>query len=243
MKGRNEWPTYREFQRAGLKTLRDNITHTGGARHWAAQLGVPYVEHRPGYAPVWTQQRIREKLRNYLSGHRQWPSREQFERDGQKLLRDAVNRTGGPDRWASEFRLPRQNRLSGTRRGWPAAIVEARLKALIADRTVWPSPSEFRAAGLASMLTSIYAHEGRAYWAKRMGVKLELGSARRREGFWTEDRIREELRSFCAGQEVWPSEREFIAADRRRLYAAASRNGGIAHWAAELGLPRQRRRP
>jgi len=243
MNGRSEWPTYREFERAGLKTLRDNITHTGGAPHWAAQLGVPYIEHRPGYAPVWTEERIRKELRSYLAGRRQWPSRKQFERDGQKLLRDAVNRSGGPDRWASEFRLSRPNRLSGTRRGWTADMIEASLKALIGDRTTWPSVSQFRGAGLGSMLVSMRAHEGLEYWANRMGVKLELGSGRRRGGFWTEDRIRDELRSFCAGRDVWPSERDFVAADRRRLYAAASRNGGIAHWAAELGLPRQRRRP
>ena len=63
MSGRTEWPPYREFQRAGRKALRDNITHNGGARRWAEEIGVRYVEHRPGHAPIWTEERIREDLR------------------------------------------------------------------------------------------------------------------------------------------------------------------------------------
>lgn len=242
MKGRSEWPPYREFQRAGLKALRDNITRHGGARRWAGELGVRYVEHRPGYAPTWTEDRVREDLSIYLAGREQWPSREQFERDGQKLLRDAINRTGGPDRWAAEFGVPRANRLSGIRRGWAPEVVEAELKKLIGGSGRWPSRGEFHAAGLSSMLSSIYTHEGPEYWATRMSVKRHPGFVRLRRGFWTESRIREELGRFCAGREDWPTEREFISAGKRALYAAASRNGGIGHWAAALGLPRWRTR-
>ena len=61
--GRSEWPTYREFQRAGLKGLRDKITRVGGAERWAREMGVPYLRHPPGYAPVWTEHRIRRDLR------------------------------------------------------------------------------------------------------------------------------------------------------------------------------------
>lgn len=177
-----------------------------------------------------------------MAGRKQWPSREQFERDGQKLLRDAVNRTGGPDRWATEFGLPRPNRLSGIRRGWTPELVETELKKLIGGGRRWPSRREFQAAGLSSMLSSIYTHEGPEYWAQRIGVEQHPGFARTRQGFWTEDRIREELERFCAGRENWPTEREFVSADQRALYAAASRNGGIARWAAALGLPRRRNR-
>lgn len=49
------WPTYREFQGNGLKSLRDAITHTGGAEHWAKDIGVSFVKHRPGYETVWTE--------------------------------------------------------------------------------------------------------------------------------------------------------------------------------------------
>jgi hypothetical protein len=240
LRGRDEWPSYREFQRAGLKSLRDHVTHEGGAERWAKELGVKYVEHRPGYAPIWTEERIRTDLRRYLAGRREWPSREQFERDGLKLLRDAVNRTGGPDRWAGEFALARPNRLSGTRRGWTPEIVEAKLRQLIGDGRDWPSRREFHAAGLGSMLTSIYLHEGPDYWATRLGVKRRPAFAGQRPRIWTDERIREDLEKFCAGRHVWPTEREFIAAGRQALYQAASRRGGIPSWATALGLPRRR---
>ena len=61
LKGRTVWPPYREFQRAGLRTLRDTITRRGGARRWAQIMGVRYVDHRPGYAPIWTEERIRTR--------------------------------------------------------------------------------------------------------------------------------------------------------------------------------------
>ena len=240
MIGRTEWPTYRDFQRAGLKTLRDRITRRGGARYWAAQLGIAYVEHRPGYAPMWTEDQIRTELCDYLADRQEWPSREQFERDDRKLLRDAINRTGGPDRWADEFGLQRPNRLSGIRRGWTPEMVEVELGRLIGDNRTWPSRRAFQAAGLISMLSSIYAHEGSEYWAKRMGVEQRPAFAAPRATVWTEERIRAELGRFCAGRDLWPAEREFIAAGLRPLYAAASRRGGIARWAAELGLPRRR---
>ena len=67
----------------------------------------------------------------------------------------------------------------------------------------------------------------------------EPNSSRRH---WTKDRIRSELVHFCASREAWPSAREFKAAGHTDLYVAASRYGGVAFWAAELGLPRAARR-
>ena len=59
---------------------------------------------------------------------------------------------------------------------------------------------------------------------------------------WTNERIRAELAYFCAGRPAWPSPGEFKAAGHADLYVAASRYGGTAFWAAELGLPRAVRR-
>jgi hypothetical protein len=240
--GRTGWPPYREFQRAGLKSLRDEVTLRGGAQHWARRLGVLFVAHPPGHAPIWTEQRIREELRDYLADCDEWPSRQQFERDRRKALRDAVNRTGGASRWAAELGLSRRNHLSGSRRVWTPDVIDTRLRELIGDRTRWPSRREFQNAGLRSMLSSIYTHEGPAYWASHLGVELPSRDSTASPKHWTEQRIRSELTQFCAGRDVWPSEREFIAAGRLPLYAAASRSGGIARWAIELGLVRRRPR-
>ena len=236
---RFEWPTYREFQRNGFRRLRDAVTHAGGAERWAQDLGVRFVRHPPGYAPVWTDERIYQDLQPYLNGRSVWPSREDFERDGLTAVRNAVNRTGGPDRWASEFGLPRQNRLSGIRRGWTTDLIEAELNELIGDSPMWPTRREFDQAGLAGLLSAIYAREGPDYWAKRFNVRRRRGDSPRRRR-WTEARIRQELEYFCADREVWPTEREFLEAGLGSLYRAASRTGGIPRWADQLGLPRRR---
>ena len=58
---------------------------------------------------------------------------------------------------------------------------------------------------------------------------------------WTNERIRSALQEFCAGREAWPSAREFKEAERHDLYVAASRYGGVAFWAKELGFERPAR--
>ena len=55
---------------------------------------------------------------------------------------------------------------------------------------------------------------------------------------WTPDRIRRELGMFCSNRSAWPTASEFKTAGRGDLYVAASRYGGVAHWANELGLER-----
>ena len=60
------------------------------------------------------------------------------------------------------------------------------------------------------------------------------GDGRRRK--WTSARIRDELERFCGERGRWPRAAEFREAGHGSLYLAASRYGGIEHWAAELGF-------
>jgi HAMP domain-containing protein len=70
--------------------------------------------------------------------------------------------------------------------------------------------------------------------ATRYRLAREGGAQRH----WTSDRIHTELEAFCAGQQTWPSAAAFKASGRGDLYVAASRYGGIRHWAEALGYPR-----
>lgn len=70
--------------------------------------------------------------------------------------------------------------------------------------------------------------------ATRYRLAREGGAQRH----WTNDRIHTELEAFCAGQQTWPSAAAFKASGRGDLYVAASRYGGIRHWAEALGYPR-----
>lgn len=58
-----------------------------------------------------------------------------------------------------------------------------------------------------------------------------LGRPRR----WTDSLIESELRTYLNQVSDWPSPSEFRAAGHGDLYAAASRNGGIARWRQMLG--------
>jgi hypothetical protein len=237
----DEWPPYADFVRAGRKRLRDVVTHHGGASRWAKRMGVPYVERKPGYAPYWTDARIRTELARFLRRRRRWPSRQEFERAGRKALRDAVNRTGGPERWAAELGLPLPNLKRGGRRGWTDERIERELRGLIGDIGRWPLRAEFEEAGLASLLSAIYRYGGVHAWARRVGVARpasRIGPSGPR--VWTEARLRRELTEFCAGRSMWPTQREFEQAGKGRLYCAASRYGGVERWAGELGLERSR---
>ena len=62
------------------------------------------------------------------------------------------------------------------------------------------------------------------------------GSSAGRKTTWTEQTIERELRTWLDGGSSWPAYAEFVAAGRRDLYAAASRNGGVARWRRIVGL-------
>lgn len=57
-----------------------------------------------------------------------------------------------------------------------------------------------------------------------------------RKANWTEAAIERELRAWLDGRSAWPAYSEFVAIGKRDLYAAASRNGGVARWRRIVGL-------
>lgn len=57
-----------------------------------------------------------------------------------------------------------------------------------------------------------------------------------RKKTWTEYAIEHELRTWLSDRASWPSYSEFVAAGKRDLYAAASRNGGVPRWRRIIGL-------
>lgn len=234
--GRDEWPSYRDFQRSGHRALRDAVTRLGGARHWARRLGVTYVQRKPGYMVRWTDDRIRRELPQFLDGRVVWPLRIEFEQAGLKPLRDAIGRRGGPERWAAEFSLPVLNLRSGSKRVWNEERIESELRRFLRNRTDWPPRDEFGRAGLSSLHSALYRRGGLAYWASRMGVQYTAATRGIRKRAWTDERLRDELAEFCRGRTTWPAQSVFRQAGKERLYIAASLYGGVAHWTQQLGL-------
>jgi hypothetical protein len=70
--------------------------------------------------------------------------------------------------------------------------------------------------------------------ATRYRLSRPGAAGRRRK--WTPERIRTELEDFCEELDEWPRSTAFKEAGRTDLYLAASRYGGIDHWAEELGF-------
>jgi hypothetical protein len=233
--GREQWPRARDFAEAGKSVLRRMVAQYGGPRRWADELGVSYVKRTP--QPTWTEDRVRRELATVLNGDRRFPAAGEFERIGRRALWEAINRTGGPDRWALEFGASRANLRAGQRRTWTEQRIERRLRRFLGDRKEWPSVREFNEAGLASLFTAVDTYGGVDLWAGRMGVRRRPPrNPGRPARHWNAARIREELAQFCAGRQTWPTRREFESAGHLGLYRAAGKHGGIRYWAEELGF-------
>ncbi len=235
-----EWPSYREFRNAGRGALRAAVTRCGGAPLWAQRLNLAYPTRRPGRAPYWDEERIYAAREEFLRGHTVWPSRQTFEMSGCKPLGDAIRRHGGAARWAAAFELELPDLRSGSSLAWTEERIESELRRVIGQGTCWPSRWELLQAtsGLAS---AVSRSGGVLYWCDRLGPTRPPREIRSGPRVWTDERIRAELRAFCGGRSTWPTQREFIANGRSRLYQSTSRRGGVARWATELGLTRARR--
>ena len=61
---RTLWPSRKEFEAAGLKTLRDALQRLGGVDMWAAEFGLPRATLASGSTRVWDEQRIEEAVKS-----------------------------------------------------------------------------------------------------------------------------------------------------------------------------------
>jgi site-specific DNA recombinase len=123
---------------------------------------------------------------------------------------------------------------------WSPRRIEAELRSWRDEAEEWPTYVEFLTEGRARLHHQVLGYGGVCYWARRLGWSLPPRTTR-----WDEETIRDGLRPILAGgRKVWPSKREFEAIGLGGLRRAVILQGGIEHWAAELGLgsrPRTRR--
>jgi Fic family protein len=92
-------------------------------------------------------------------------------------------------------------------------------------------------------LQTLIAHGVLTVRGRGPGTRYSLPGPRRsrqadgpgRPRRWTDALIERELRAYLDDQSGWPRPIDFRAAGRGDLYAAASRNGGIARWRQMLG--------
>ena len=97
--------------RTAKQSLRDLVEH-GVVRRTGAGPSTAYIfARRASAAPAtrrkWTDERIREELREFTRGRDDFPSVREFTDAGKKTLYEAIARYGGAVRWATELELRR----------------------------------------------------------------------------------------------------------------------------------------
>ena len=103
---KTSWPSFAQFSRDGMRSLRYALINTGGVRAWQAR----FPEHRPPPKPRrasgWDDTQIRTELTELLNGRDHFPGRQEFAAHHQEHLYTALVRLGGVAYWAREFGLP-----------------------------------------------------------------------------------------------------------------------------------------
>ena len=172
--GHDAWPSYPQFRAAGRRELWEAIARHGGPAPWAKEYGLPYAPNRR--AP--TDAEVRARLRAALQGSDvpAWPSRRWLAARGGSRLVAAVDRTGGPGRWAAELGLPSRE----ARRAWTPDAIAAALEPLLASRRTWPSRREFEQAALGGLYAAIRHGDGHPALANRYDLPLQRPRRHRR---------------------------------------------------------------
>jgi hypothetical protein len=107
--GKTQWPPSRQFLADGRSSLRQAISTTGGVCRCAVEFDMPRRTRRSiGPHRYWTDARIHEELTALCRGRRTFPSRADFRGAGLEGMHRVMQRDRALDRWAQEFRLPRQ---------------------------------------------------------------------------------------------------------------------------------------
>ncbi len=198
----------------------------------------PPPQLRP--TPDWSLPKLDRELGPFLEGRDRWPSFAEFQAAGRALLWEHVQRHGGSLRWAARREIPFvvPDRAGGV---WTDDLVRARLVTFLEGKSEWPTYREFRAAGHAQLRIGVTATGGPVRWAEEMGVKLPPSRITHMK--WSYARILEEVKKLAAGQNRWPSHRQFRAAGLGGLDMSIGKRGLEGHVAADLGIPTRVRRP
>jgi site-specific DNA recombinase len=233
--GRDRWPGFAEFQRAGRATLHGQVSRRGGPRAWAAITGRRWEPYQPfSNRSVWSRERVENELRDYLRGRSKWPTYLDFDQDGKRQLRRALRWYDTPESWARTFGLD-LTASQRSRNGRSYEQLFAEMAEFSAGRSDWPRRAEFTATGRGQLYEEIV----RQHMDTRLAADLRLKlSARKRP--WTDDKIKEALDGFLDGRDFWPSRKEFAAAGLRGLHATLQRRQVQDEWAARYGLERIR---
>jgi DNA invertase Pin-like site-specific DNA recombinase len=102
LRGRETFPSEREFAKAGLRSLRTAIvTHGGGIDYWAAEFGLHYRAKSDPYSKA----QLQSELEELLAEREHFPTQLEFQQAGRLHLFHAVKRHGGTAYWQRRFEI------------------------------------------------------------------------------------------------------------------------------------------
>jgi site-specific DNA recombinase len=229
--GKRAWPTWREFEAAGLEALRYAINASGGAARWAGEMG---VELRPKQRPAerrWTYARMKEEVAALAAQHNGFPTPAQFQAAGLSGLYQTITKKRLRRQLAADLGLRAPPIKSQRTNRWTHDQIKPALDDFLAGRSVWPTRREFQEAGLYGLLGHLHQRDDPEAWARRYGL---APPARRLK--WTEAAIKRELDKFLAGRETWPRHIDFRRAQLRGLEERIAADGTREAWMRRYGL-------
>ncbi len=95
LSGREDWPSLKEFEAAGLGPVCFAVRCHGGAELWAGRFGLRYKKlRRP-----WSEERIERELSEFLVGRDSFPTENEFKDASRRPLYTAMHGHGGLAYW------------------------------------------------------------------------------------------------------------------------------------------------
>lgn len=184
-----------------------------------------------------TDETLRAELEAFTADRDDWPTAKELKTAGRGDLANAVGRTGGAARWATELGK-RLNRSQTKVHRWNDDEIGRQLREFVGGAQEFPSIDAFIAADRYDLCMALKRHGGIGSWRTRIGLP---GTPRTS---WTDATLEEALCEFLGDRPDWPTRHEFRAAGRQELIRAIRRRGGVIPWAKRLGKTvseRQRR--
>jgi hypothetical protein len=233
LNGWRRWPSFPEFQEAGLAIAYAQVARHGGPRRWAQLTGLPY-KRRSGNE--WDDDRIHRELAAYLEGRDRWPTTQEFRYEGHTSLRNAIAFSGGPERWAPEMGVALPSRRGQPMRWGSYQRLKEEVADFAAGRVEYPTHSEFIEAGLEGLYHAIVRSGTRDRIARELRLLVPPNRKLVRADRWTEPRVVEALDAFLKGRATWPSKAEFARAGLGGLDWRIRRTQTREAWAGRYGL-------
>jgi hypothetical protein len=163
--GKDSFPTHPEFAAAGLTGLHTAIRDRGEFDRWAEEMGFGW--RRRGAS--WDEDSIRAVLTEFCAGKGSFPTQRMFGAVGLTGLYCVIERRGELDRWAEEMGYGRRRRGAS----WDEDSIRAAMTEFCAGRDWFPSPREFKAAGLTGLYDTMYRRGELDRWAQEMGLEKQ----------------------------------------------------------------------